>query len=48
AAVNRLSTGPATTTAEVQNRARLVQALYLALDRLGYLNAEPGPGNATS
>ncbi|MEU8772021.1 hypothetical protein AB0C94_34395, partial [Streptomyces griseus] len=34
AAVNRLSTGPATTTAEVQNRARLVQALYLALDRL--------------
>ncbi|MFH8873786.1 restriction endonuclease [Streptomyces griseus] len=33
-AVNRLSTGPATTVARVQNRARLVQALYQALDRL--------------
>ncbi|MFD3644087.1 restriction endonuclease [Streptomyces griseus] len=33
-AVNRLSTGPATTVAKVQNRARLIQALYRALDRL--------------
>ncbi|MGW1437660.1 restriction endonuclease [Streptomyces griseus] len=32
--VNRLSTGPATTVARVQNRARLIQALYRALDRL--------------
>ncbi|WP_228925468.1 restriction endonuclease [Streptomyces sp. DH7] len=31
---NRLSTGPATTVARVQNRARLIQALYRALDRL--------------
>ncbi|WDG26866.1 restriction endonuclease [Streptomyces sp. CA-278952] len=32
--VNRLSTGPGTTAAKVQNRARLIQALYRALDRL--------------
>lgn len=32
--VNRLSTGPATTVARIQNRARLIQALYRALDRL--------------
>ncbi|MFL0021335.1 restriction endonuclease [Streptomyces sp. NBUL23] len=33
-AVNRLSTGPATTVTKVQNRARLIGALYRALDRL--------------
>lgn len=33
-AVNRLSTGPATTVAQIQNRARLITALYRALDRL--------------
>ncbi|MFJ8255497.1 hypothetical protein [Streptomyces sp. NPDC094466] len=33
-ALNRLSTGPATTIARVQNRARLIGALYRALDRL--------------
>ncbi|MFJ4609433.1 hypothetical protein [Streptomyces griseus] len=33
-AVNRLSTGPAATVARVQSRARLIQALYRALDRL--------------
>ncbi|WP_331736185.1 restriction endonuclease (plasmid) [Streptomyces anulatus] len=33
-AVNRLSTGPATTVARIQNRARLITALYRALDRL--------------
>lgn len=32
--VNRLSTGPATTVTQIQNRARLIQALYRALDRL--------------
>ncbi|UPT46807.1 MULTISPECIES: hypothetical protein [Streptomyces] len=32
--VNRLSTGPATTVARIQNRARLIRALYRALDRL--------------
>ncbi|MFH9203272.1 restriction endonuclease [Streptomyces anulatus] len=32
--VNRLSTGPATTVAQIQNRARLIRALYRALDRL--------------
>ncbi|MFB7484493.1 restriction endonuclease [Streptomyces anulatus] len=31
---NRLSTGPATTVARIQNRARLIRALYRALDRL--------------
>ncbi|MYT83032.1 hypothetical protein YW3DRAFT_07396 [Streptomyces sp. MnatMP-M77] len=44
AAVNRLSTGPATTTAEIQNRARLIQALYLALDRL---DPAQNPASAT-
>ncbi|MFK0150346.1 hypothetical protein ACIQUZ_35235 [Streptomyces griseus] len=44
AAVNRLSAGPATPTAEVQNRARLVQALYLALDRL---DPAQNPASAT-
>lgn len=31
---NRLSIDPATTTERFQNRARLIQALYRALDRL--------------
>ncbi|WP_329305736.1 restriction endonuclease [Streptomyces anulatus] len=32
--VNRLSTGPATTVARIQNRARPIRALYRTLDRL--------------
>ncbi|MFD8621691.1 restriction endonuclease [Streptomyces sp. NPDC059513] len=32
--VSRLSTGPAVTVAQLQNRARLITALYRALDRL--------------
>ncbi|MEU4029181.1 restriction endonuclease [Streptomyces anulatus] len=43
-AVNRLSTGPATTVARIQNRARLIQALYRALDRL---DAAQNPAPAT-
>ncbi|MFJ8255645.1 hypothetical protein ACIRA4_37715, partial [Streptomyces sp. NPDC094466] len=39
----RLSTGPATTIARVQNRARLIGALYRALDRLDAApNRAPG------
>ncbi|MDQ0693599.1 MULTISPECIES: restriction endonuclease [unclassified Streptomyces] len=41
--VNRLSTGPATTVARIQNRARLITALYRALDRLD-TTQNPAPG----
>ncbi|MFE3486273.1 MULTISPECIES: hypothetical protein [Streptomyces] len=47
-AVDRLSTGPAATVARVQSRARLIQALYRALDRLDTTQqptpATSGPG----
>ncbi|MFD8715273.1 restriction endonuclease [Streptomyces anulatus] len=41
---NRLSTGPDTTVARIQNRARLIRALYRALDRL---DAAQNPAPAT-
>ncbi|MGW6290143.1 hypothetical protein [Streptomyces sp. NPDC055107] len=44
-AVNRLSTGPATTVARVQNRARLIGALYRALDRID-TTQNPAPGQS--
>ncbi|KND38219.1 restriction endonuclease [Streptomyces anulatus] len=41
---NRLSTGPDTTVARIQNRARLIRAPYRALDRL---DAAQNPAPAT-